>query len=175
MWVKKSKLKIKEEEYSRRIISCVFFLLSIILVPVGVVNRTVVVLCPKCGKTKLFDHEIKCECGGNFEDIDHFNWVEPQKPRLFNYSEARKLLIRNLRKACKAHRSGKFEHIGDGYADYVSRFSAYPDPRLQNLVTALNFWDSWISAQNHGWIDPTVKKEDYPQNAEKIIRSIEKC
>ena len=36
-------------------------------------------LCSKCEKTKNNDGNYNCSCGGNFEDIADFKWVESDK------------------------------------------------------------------------------------------------
>ena len=35
-----------------------------------------VFMCTSCFKTKLFDNNLSCECGGKFEKIDVMKWVD---------------------------------------------------------------------------------------------------
>jgi hypothetical protein len=36
-------------------------------------------VCIKCGKAKVSDTSSKCECGGNFENIEEMKWHEHKK------------------------------------------------------------------------------------------------
>jgi len=38
--------------------------------------RSSTIMCDKCHKTKNYDKVAKCECGGNFINIDNFKWVD---------------------------------------------------------------------------------------------------
>ena len=33
-------------------------------------------ICTTCFKTKIFDNNLSCECGGEFENIDVMKWVD---------------------------------------------------------------------------------------------------
>jgi len=41
-------------------------------------KRTSTLMCDKCHSTKNFDKNIKCECGGNFINLDNFKWIEDE-------------------------------------------------------------------------------------------------
>lgn len=52
-----------------------FFLLSYF----GIFKkRTSTLMCDKCHRTKNFEKNIKCECGGNFINLDNFKWIEDE-------------------------------------------------------------------------------------------------
>ena len=38
--------------------------------------RTSTLMCDKCHKTKNFEKNIKCECGGCFINIENFKWID---------------------------------------------------------------------------------------------------
>ena len=52
-----------------------FFLLSYF----GIFKkRTSILMCDKCHRTKNFEKNIKCECGGYFINLDNFKWIEDE-------------------------------------------------------------------------------------------------
>ena len=41
-----------------------------------IMEGTPVFICTTCFKTKLFDNNLSCECGGEFENVDGMKWVD---------------------------------------------------------------------------------------------------
>lgn len=39
-------------------------------------SRTTTLMCDKCHKTKNFEKNIKCDCGGCFINIENFKWID---------------------------------------------------------------------------------------------------
>ena len=39
-------------------------------------NRTSTLMCDKCHKTKNFEKNIRCDCGGCFINIENFKWID---------------------------------------------------------------------------------------------------
>jgi len=91
---------------------------------------------------------------------------------MMDYERAKKFIIESLTRDIKLHEEGKFDEIGNGYAEYDNEF-----PRTDHqLMIAWNFWDAWIDERNHGFpcFYSGITKETWPQLARHIIEKLSK-
>ncbi len=42
-------------------------------------KQTTTVICNMCFQLKEMDNELKCSCGGTFENLDLYNWIPEKK------------------------------------------------------------------------------------------------
>lgn len=40
-----------------------------------------VVFCDTCHRVKRRDSQARCECGGRFDDLDNWNWIDDEKDK----------------------------------------------------------------------------------------------
>lgn len=82
---------------------------------------------------------------------------------------ARFAVMRGLKKAIAAHRSGRWDLIGDGW-DTAARFR-HDDAALS---IALSFWDGWADSAAHGWLYyGDLRADDWPRLAEEIAAALD--
>ena len=42
-------------------------------------DKSNTIMCDKCNKTKAFDSNLTCVCGGHFYNLDKFEWIEEKE------------------------------------------------------------------------------------------------
>lgn len=92
---------------------------------------------------------------------------------MITYTEARARLARHLEWDAAAHQEGRFEEIGRGYDPLEGEMPQGSDPAFAKLWIALNFWDGWIDARNHGWrYYEGIDRDAWPVLARAIARDL---
>lgn len=92
---------------------------------------------------------------------------------MMSYTEARDVLIAQLRKDAEAHDAAQYDAVGRRFDAVEHRFPSGTAPELGKLHIALTFWDGWVHARNHGWPPGPIVVTEWPQLAREVAADLE--
>ncbi|MEO8575861.1 MAG: hypothetical protein ABI556_04135 [Gemmatimonadales bacterium] len=92
---------------------------------------------------------------------------------MMSYTEARDVLVAQLRKDTEAHDAGQYDAVGRRFDAVEHRFPSGTAPELGKLHIALTFWDGWVHARNHGWPPGPIVVAEWPQLAREVASDLE--
>ena len=92
---------------------------------------------------------------------------------MFSYDEARRFLIDNLTSEADAQDGGSPQEVGRGFDVLGDNLPGESGPEFGKLFVAINFWDGWVDARNHGWqYYEGIRETDWPVLARRIAKAL---
>lgn len=94
--------------------------------------------------------------------------IEQLKAKILD--AATQLIVEVLRRDAELHERGEFASMGEYYDDLDSHW-----PRCSNadqLGIAWTFYDLWISARDHNFMQTRVAQDDWPKYARSIADTL---
>jgi hypothetical protein len=92
---------------------------------------------------------------------------------MVTYRSSRDSLVGELLKDAAAHEAGRFDAIGRRFDSIERDLPRGTSPALARLRVALAFWDGWIEARNHGWLNGgDIPKAEWPMLARRMASEL---